>query len=336
MRPTELLAITARTLLVAGAFGSAHAAGNSPSCVKDSDQAAARFVTYSATDRAKSLALLNSVSLNQFRRRTQQLMDDQYSPGSREFRERTLGVDWSFARLKAATDREFAAAFMSAKSTSARVKDVAVLSHSSQWFGDEVVVGYTVVGGPSPGRRQRVLTVKSTDGCWTVEIPKEAWLQLDEVADQLKATRVNVPPTRGGPSSVSLKVMLASFTEASGMDEAQRRGVPGPYGRVWLSKEAILSEMDIESATSGSDCNVTSQGLEEPSVLLTFTDEGAERLKRWSSVHMGQTLAVTVEGEPIVVAKVAGVLGKKLSMCLSGADMDEANLMARQLMGWQK
>lgn len=45
-------------------------------------------------------------------------------------------------------------------------------------------------------------------------------------------------------------------------------------------------------------------------MLLTFTDEGAERLKLWSSANMGQMLAVTVGDEPIVVAKVAGILGK--------------------------
>ncbi|MDQ0086599.1 hypothetical protein J2W35_006986 [Variovorax boronicumulans] len=71
-------------------------------------------------------------------------------------------------------------------------------------------------------------------------------------------------------------------------------------------------------------------------MLLIFTDEGAERLKSWSSAHMGQVLAVTVGDEPLVVAKVAGILGKKLSMCLKEARMEEANLLARQLMGWQK
>lgn len=336
MRRMRFLSATAGAFVLASLLGVAHAADESPSCVKDGEKAAMRFVTYTASDRAKTLDLLNRVSLNRYRQRVQQLMDDQYSPGSKAFRERRLGVDWTFARLKAATDREFAAAFLTAEGSSARVKDVVILSRAPQWFGDEIVVGYTTIGGPSPGRRQRILTVKQTNACWTVEMPQEAWLRLDEIADQLKATRTNLPPARLGPSSVSLQVKLASYTEVPGMEEARQRGVAGPYGRVWLSKESVLSDVDIESATAGSDCNVTTQELEEPSVLLTFTDEGAERLKRWSSVNLGQVLAVTVGGEPVVVAKVAGILGKKLSMCLKEARMDEANLMARQLMGWQK
>lgn len=336
MRLMRFFAATVGAFVVASHFGVAHAKDESADCVKDAEEAAMRFVMYAASNRAKTLDLLNWVSLNRYRQRVQQLMDDQYAPGSKAFRERSLGVDWTFARLKAATDREFAAVFLAAEGSSTRVKDVAVLSHTSQSLGDEIVVGYTTIGGPSPGRRQRILSVRQMPPCWTVEMPQEAWLRLDEIAGQLKSTRANVPPARVGPSSVSLQVKLASFTEIPGMEEARQRGVAGPSGRVWLSKEFVLSELDIESAMASSDCNVTAQGLEDPSVLLTFTDEGAERLKRWSSTNMGQVLAVTVGDEPIVVAKVAGILGKKLSMCLKEARMDEANLMARQLMGWQK
>lgn len=336
MKPTRFLSATVGAFVFASLFGVAHAADQSSSCMKDGEEAAVHFVTHAASDRAKTLDLLNRVSLNRYRQRVQQLMDDQYSPGSKAFRERRLGVDWTFARLKAATDREFATAFLTAEGPSTRVKDVVILSRAPQWFGEEIVVGYTTIGESNPGRKQRILTVKKTNACWTVEMPQEAWLRLDQIADQLKATRANLPSIRLGPSSVSLQVKLASYIEVPGMEEAHQKGVAGPHGRVWLSKESILSDVDLESATAGSDCNVTTQGLEEPSVLLIFTDEGAERLKRWSSAHMGQVLAVTVGDEPLVVAKVAGILGKKLSMCLKEARMEEANLLARQLMGWQK
>jgi hypothetical protein len=336
MNPLGFVATTVGALVLAGIFGVAQEAEESPSCIKEGDDAAIRFASYAVSDPAKTPDLLHWASLNQYRQRTQQLMDDQYSPGSKDFRERRLGPDWTFARLKAATNKEFAEAFFAAEGSTTRVKDVAVLGHTSRSFGDEIVVGYTVIDGPNPGPKQRILNVRQTNSCWTVEVPQEAWHHLDEIAVQLKATRANAPPARLGPSSISLRVKQASFTEVPGMNEARQRGVAGPHGRVWLSTEFVLSETDVESATAASGCNVTTQGLEEPTVLLTFTDEGAERLRRWSSANMGRVLAVTVGDEPIVVAKVAGVLGKKLSMCLKQAQMSEANLMARQLMGWQK
>lgn len=337
MRARRFLSTAVRTLILACLASLAHATDKSPSCVTDAEEAAKRFVTYGVSNRAKALELLGWVSLNQYRQRVQQLMDDEYSPGSKALRERRLGADWTFARLQAATDREFAAAFMTAGNLSASVKDVKVLSHtSSRVFGDEVVIGYTVTGGSDIGRRQRVLTVREANTCWMVDMPQEAWLRIDEIANQLKATRPGVPAARLGPSSVSLQVKLASYRELPGMVEARQRGMADPQGRVWLSKEFVLSEADVESATAGSDCSVTTRGLEEPSVQLTFTDEGAEKLRLWSSANMGQLLAVTVDDEPLVVAKVAAVLGKKLSMCLGKARMNEADIMARQLMGWQK
>lgn len=264
-------------------------------------------------------------------------MDDRYSPASKTFRERRIGADWSLARMQAASDAELVSKYMTEGRPSDSVSGVSVLSHTTtRLFGDEVVVGYTVAGGAKPVRQQRILTLREQGGCWTADMPLEAWVRLDDAAKELKATRSDAPLVRMGPPAASLKVTLASQTERSGMVEGHQRGVEGPYGRVWLSTDSILTEEDVESARASYDCNVTMMEVEEPSLLLTFTDAGADKLKRWSSSNMGQLLAISVDGEPLVVAKVAGVLGKKMSMCLRRARLEEAEVMAQRLMGWQK
>lgn len=263
-------------------------------------------------------------------------MDDGYAPGSKDFRERTLGADWSLARMKAATNQEFAEAFLGAVGASPPVKDVTVLSQVARFSSTELVVSYTSVGGQDPGPRQRTLNLMQSNDCWTVEMPNEAWHRLEEAVVPLKATRPNDAPARVGPSSVALRLTQASFTEAPGMVEARQKGVAGPQGRVWLSESPVITEADVESAIPGSDCEASAVGPDVPSVLLTFSKDGADRLRRWSTANMGKHLAVTVRGEPLVVAKVAGILGNRLSLCLRDASMASAHELARQLMGWQQ
>lgn len=59
-------------------------------------------------------------------------------------------------------------------------------------------------------------------------------------------------------------------------------------------------------------------------------------MRRWTEANLGSMLAVIVNESVVVYARVAGVLGDKLTMCLPNAALEEAQALAADLLGAPK
>lgn len=319
-----------RALPFVAASSLAHAA--SP-CLQSAEEAALRFVKVGASAPAETPALLRQDALKRFRARLEQLLDDRYSPASATLREQWLGTGWSPGRIKAASDEELVSRYLSARSAAAEVSDLKVVSHeSSRVFGDEVTVAYQVRQGTTSTSLERKLSVFREGECWRVDTPLQAWAQLEHAARILKAARTEPPPSRQGPPMVSLKVAAASEDERPGMQRVRRRGASGSPRAVWISDTPLLTESDVSTAAATWDCEA-GLGPEPAAVKLRFTEEAGERFASWTKENVGQMMAVVIEGEAWVFARVLTPLSKQLVLCSSEASLDDAQALARRLMG---
>jgi preprotein translocase subunit SecD len=89
----------------------------------------------------------------------------------------------------------------------------------------------------------------------------------------------------------------------------------------------------VQTTSAHWDCHA-GLGPEAPAVRIVFNDQAAEALSAWSERNVGAMLAVVVNGQALVFARVAGPMGAKLSVCLpQETPLEEAQALARDLRG---
>lgn len=309
-------------------------------CAPSPEEAAVRFVQWSGgADARRSAELVQSRSLAPFKQRLAQLMDARYSPDSEAFRERLLGPGWTAQRMAAATDKELVGQFLAGGQALRRdwkVSNVrAIDSQRGLLDGREVTVSYQVDSASlGSSTQKRTFTAYPSGKCWLVQMPIESRARLDEIAQALKASRPQVDIAREGPARADWQLAPASYTQRPGMKELARRGEAGSSSSAWVdTAAALLTEKDLVGARAAWDCEASFAGPEDPAIWLTLSADGSNTLTEWTRSHHGAILAMVVNGQVAVIARVAGVLGTKLQMCLPGASLEQAQALANDLMG---
>jgi preprotein translocase subunit SecD len=108
-----------------------------------------------------------------------------------------------------------------------------------------------------------------------------------------------LPTTRADqPKKPRLEFRRAETKPAEGLTEAS---VPGQPDKIYLHKDAELTEDDVTQASVGVDL----QG--GPCIDIVFTKKGAEKMAKLSEAQIDKPLAVLVDGKvisaPIVKSK---------------------------------
>ena len=310
-------------------------------CAPSPEEAAVRFVQLSTTDARRAAELIEPRSLAPFKQRLAQLMDARYSPDSEAFRERLLGPGWTAQRMAAATDKELVGQFLAGGQALRRdwkISNVrAIDSQRGLLDGREVTVSYQVESptlGSSTQKRTFAAHPSPGNKCWLVQMPTESRVRLDEIAQALKASRPQVDIARAGPARADWLVAPASYTPKPGMKELARSGEAGSSSPAWVDTAApLLTAKDLVGARAAWDCEASFAGPEDPAIWLTLSAGGSNTLTEWTRAHHGAILAMVVNGQVAVIARVAGVLGSKLQMCLPGASLEQAQALANDLMG---
>jgi hypothetical protein len=212
-----------------------------------------------------------------------------------------------------------------------RISDIRVAeSRRSQFAGQEVTVTYRLESPAGSSTQKRELSVEQSGNCWLVAVPLEAWVRLSQLSKLLKESRQQADFPRKGPARVSMQVVAASGTAGPGLKRLPRSDASAA---VWVETKALLTDKDVIGAHAAWDCEAAGLGPEDPAVRMTFSPEGAKALRRWTESNMGAMLAVVVDARVVSLARVAAVLGSKLSICLPGATLEQAQALAEDLMG---
>jgi hypothetical protein len=306
-------------------------------CMKGAEEAAVTFARWSVEDAVRTVELIQPRNLKQYRSRLQQIVDDRYSPDSAQFRNRLLGSDWTQQRIATASDQELVGRFLTGGEQLRkgwRISEVRAIESKRSYLSDrEVTVSYQIETPTTTSTQRREFSAYLAGTCWVVQVPVEAWERVDRLAKILKESRLLVSAPREGPPRASLQVASASDTSRPGMRQLPRRGGASP---VWVDSTALLTGEQVTSAIASWDCEAVGLGPEEPAVRLTFSTEGAAAMRRWTEANRGSMRAVIVNESVVVYARVDGVLGNKLTMCLPSAALEEAQALAADLLGAPK
>ncbi|MGM3277685.1 SecDF P1 head subdomain-containing protein [Ralstonia sp. 24A2] len=305
----------------------------SPACFDDPEALALRFVELAASAPAQAGELLSAQAVKQLGSRLRQILDDRYSPDSARARTLLLGSDWTDARLQTASDETLLSAYLSAWSTSTQVADLRVADHqSSRFLGDEMTVAYRAKQGAEWTDLQMPLSASKQSRCWWLDTPIRTAEGLKSFAERLKMSRTEAATARQGPSRIALSIAAASSTSQADMVEMPRLHESETESTVWVASEPLLTQADVVGALAEWDCN---RGLdpEGAGIRLVFADDAAKRLADWSQRHIGQMMAVVMDGRVVTYAKVSGTLSNRLQVCPAKASLDEARDIAARLMG---
>lgn len=327
--PIRLIVSTLMLTCVAGV-----SAGDTLICAPSAEDAALQFVEAGVNHPRRAAALIRDRSLRQLRLRLEQLADSRYSPDSEEFRVRAFGHDWTPDRLSREADANVVGQFL-AGGLDSRIDWVlsklrVASSRQGPIQGQRVEVTYEVATSRGKSEQRREFTAYPTGSCWKLDVPVEAWVRIEHVAKLLKEGRTQLPPiAKGGPSALRLQVAEASTTPFPGAQEIPLRG---EATRVWIASKPLATESNILVARAAWDCE---QGLgpEAPAIWLQFDVEGASRIEQWSVGSLGKMLAVAMDDQVVAFARVTAALKDKLSVCLPGSKLEDAELLQARLMG---
>lgn len=316
-------------------FGHAHAQVQPDAgCQTSPESAATEFVRLSIEDARRSTLVLTRSSLAKFRARLEQMLDDRYAPDSSPLRSRLLGTALMPNELSGLSNTDYVGLYLAAgetRRTTMRLIDVQPLSRQPRrYLGEEIVVGYRIAIGESERSQQRTFFASLEGSCWKLEVPLEAWVRLDQLAKILKESRAEPQYTYRQPSTVRLQVAAASDIAIPNSTEYKRPG--SNTASVWVSNAALATEKDIASTSAYWDCDA-GRDPEHPAVILRLSGGGASKLQDWSVRNLGSLLAVVIEGEVVVYAKVAGTLKDRIAICMERKSLHQATELARALVG---
>ncbi len=319
-------------LLLAGAADVS--ASNAPSCAPSAEDAALQFVAAGIHDPLRTAALIRDRSLRQLRLRLEQLADSRYSPDSDGFRTRAFGTDWNPDRFSREADASVVAQFLSGGQEARKdwvLSNLRVIgSRADPIQGHQIEVTYEIATSRGKFEQRREFTAYQSDSCWKLDVPVEAWARIEHISKILKEGRAPLRPTvKAGPSALRLQVAEASATQFFGARELPLRG---EARRVWMASKPLATESNVVVARAAWDCE---QGLgpEAPAVLIQFDTDGARRIEHWTRANLGKMLAVAIDDQVVVFARVAAPLKDRLSVCLTGSKLEDAEVLGARLMG---
>jgi len=109
--------------------------------------------------------------------------------------------------------------------------------------------------------------------------------------------RVWEPPVQA-QASVRFEIRLAEDSPAPGLQPV----TTGTGSTIYLHRDAVIGNIDIATA------RVATRSPAGFSVDVTFTPQGAERISRATRNHVGQSVAIVVDGHVVAVARLRSAI----------------------------
>ncbi|MFQ5592485.1 MAG: hypothetical protein ACE5HE_15110 [Phycisphaerae bacterium] len=100
-----------------------------------------------------------------------------------------------------------------------------------------------------------------------------------------------------------------------------RRGQP-----VYVAPDSVISERDIVSA------RVVENRQGRPAVGVTFSEEAGARFERFTDAHIGEHLAILIDGELLTAATIRSKLGRR-ALIVGDFTLERAEEIAAALNG---
>ena len=132
-------------------------------------------------------------------------------------------------------------------------------------------------------------------------------------------------PKQSRPADGDIALQLRWIVPCS--DEAHSLPLRGDEAarNYCLAKNALADESDIDAASSYVDPS------NQPTLRLTFTPEGSERLRRASGERAGEELGVLIDGELVFNVVVVEPFGHKAIITCIGLSREELSDWVRRL-----
>ena len=300
-------------------------------CAKSDDEAVRRFIEAYAGSSANAVDLLESTSLSTYRRRLAQLLDDRYAPASPTWRAKVLGDDWTPARIGAATDAELVSAYLG-RAASLRgpvtVSDIRI-GPSEERIREMAPLRatYRIESGGAPHDGMAYLKADAVEGCWKVEMPVQAWLQIDKVARALKATRGEGAAMSDAAPRMTLWLLAASPEAVAGA-----KSMETGWRTIWVDDVPLATEADLTAVSAWWTC-AASQDRESAGLELTFNDRVVKAFEALQDRAPKAMLAIIVDGKLVSAPIVRGPLGHRIEICGDDIPLEQAQATAAALRG---
>jgi preprotein translocase subunit SecD len=109
------------------------------------------------------------------------------------------------------------------------------------------------------------------------------------------------------PPRVRVELRLAEARAGDGLTEAK---VAGSDQKVYLHKDAILTNADLDSARVSSQ--KTRDGGTIPAIEITLTEAGAEKARKATEDKVGNLLAIVIDGKVVAGPTLRAAVGEKV------------------------
>ena len=164
-----------------------------------------------------------------------------------------------------------------------------------------------------PSDEERARARRTVIAASTVAQPSTSWMRTRSTAALLIAAALIAVSTAvgsmmwpGGSTTVKAAAVRfeARFADTSFSPGLREARIAGSTDVVYLHPEVIVTNDDI------ADSNVIAGNA--PSrfeVAVTFTAAGAEKMRRATAAHIGQLLAILVDGEVVMAPRLRSAIG---------------------------
>jgi preprotein translocase subunit SecD len=125
------------------------------------------------------------------------------------------------------------------------------------------------------------------------------------------------------PRKIKFELRLASYEKVDGW-----KSVPGPYPAktdIWISPEAALTNADLARAWPQPDGDAFSVGF-------LLTEEGALKLARLTKSHVGEFVAVMLDGRVVSAPKIMAEITGGRAFIQGKLNGEEARSIAEGIM----
>jgi hypothetical protein len=131
----------------------------------------------------------------------------------------------------------------------------------------------------------------------------------------------------------AFQLRLARRTDGDGYEAGEWHALAhqGAF-RMFLAPEVPVSGRDIQGVSVTHQC-FDSLGNPAFGVMVFFRAAAWNRVRQFSSTHMGEVAATLVNGKIVGVARIRGAFEKKLTVCGAEASEAEAHALEREMLG---
>ena len=127
------------------------------------------------------------------------------------------------------------------------------------------------------------------------------------------------------PGKHKFELRLASYQKVEGWERVL--GPEPQFTPLWLSPEAALANRDVARAWPD-----WARDEHEPSVGILLTEDGALKLARLTKSHIGEFLAIMLDGRVVSVPKIMDEITGGRAMILGNFTEEEAGSIAEGIM----